>query len=133
MSKRINLTGRVVFNGMMQEKRILLIEPDQNEIQELEEEIRNEFPKVSGTPIKEGTENNEGKFLFKTQSKYSVNIYDNGVMVDMDISEIGVDSNVTVNVKLDETAYRGKKHLCAYLKAVNILDLVEGTDYNPFV
>lgn len=91
-------------------------------------------------PLKDGEGDLEGKVLYKAHTKYPVNLYMQGDPVETDddetieeIRKIGNGSAVTIRVREQlEGRYKSKKFQSAYLKAINVRELVEAEPYMDF-
>lgn len=84
-------------------------------------------------PVKIGTDENEGRTFLKVHSRFNVGIYDNKVETDeIDFSNIGRGSIVEVAFTVKEGKYKNRRYQSAYLRAVNVIDLVEYVESNPF-
>lgn len=84
-------------------------------------------------PVKIGTDENEGRTFLKVHSRFDVAIYDNKIETDeIDFSNIGRCSLVEVAFTVKEGKYKNRKYQSAYLRAVNVIDLVEYVASNPF-
>lgn len=132
----MKLSGIVNYIGVNTEedslRTILMLEPDAPSLAKMEELLETKENYYS-VPLKEGTGDNLGKTLIKCQSKFNVKMFENAEESDMEIEEIGRESSVEVDVAIKETTYKRKKCLVAYLGAINVVDLVEPTTYNPFI
>lgn len=131
----MKLSGIVNYVGINSEedsrRTILMLEPDIESLNKMDELLKTKENYYS-VPLKEGSGNNEGKLLIKCQSKFNVKIFENAEESDIEIEEIGKESTVDVDVAIKETTYKRKKCIVAYLTAINVVDLVEPTAYNPF-
>lgn len=91
-------------------------------------------------PLKDGEGDLEGKVLYKAHTKYPVNLYMQGDPVETDndetieeIRKIGNGSAVTIRVREQlDGRYKSKKFQSAYLKAINVRELVEAEPYMDF-
>lgn len=139
----MNVKGTVSFNYYQANdgKQALYLKISDETVEAIREELEKNHPGVKETPLKETDEG----LRFKTSSKFPVKIYENAELVESDnpdsddeilwaemLSSIGEGSEVVVNVKFQTVKYKGNKTVSAYLKAVNILSLVEKAEYNPF-
>ncbi len=103
-------------------------------------ELRSVYNEKIENPLKDGEGELEGKVLYKAHTKYPVNLYMQGDAVDEDedtiidkIREIGNGSAVTIRVREQlDGRYKSKKFQSAYLKAINVRELVEAEPYNDF-
>lgn len=132
MSDNKKITGIVKFAGKSNdEKNIVSLLLTDERAKELTTKLSFDPEKYEGIPIKENT---DGELLFKASSKYPVKIYDNGTEITQEtsISEIGEESHVELFIGLSESTYKRKKYQVAYLKAINILELVPAETFNPF-
>lgn len=114
----------------------ILLEIDEKTAAELRQVYNEKFE----NPLKEGEGELEGKVLYKAHTKYPVNLYMQGDAVDEDddaiidkIREIGNGSAVTIRVREQlDGRYKSKKFQSAYLKAINVRELVEAEPYMDF-
>lgn len=131
MNKNYKMTGTVEFCGKTneQEKNTIILSLGENQIAKIRELIGDEAA-YDGIPLKE-TE--DGRTVFKSSSKFDVTIYDDGTESDeIQIENIGKGSTVQIFFSIGESVYK-RKHFCvAYLKAINVIDFVESTKFNPF-
>ena len=103
-------------------------------------ELRSVYNEKIENPLKDGEGDLEGKVLYKAHTKYPVNLYIQGDAVDEDeddiidkIREIGNGSAVTIRVREQlDGRYKSKKFQSAYLKAINVRELVEAEPYQDF-
>lgn len=103
-------------------------------------ELREVYNEKIENPLKEGEGELKGKLLYKAHTKYPVNLYVQGDAVDEDeetivdkIREIGNGSAVTIRVREQlDGRYKSKKFQSAYLKAINVRELVEKEPYMDF-
>ena len=103
-------------------------------------ELRTVYNEKIENPLKEGEGELEGKVLYKAHTKYPVNLYMQGDAVDEDedsiidkIREIGNGSAVTIRVREQlDGRYKSKKFQSAYLKAINVRELVEAEPFMDF-
>lgn len=103
-------------------------------------ELRSVYNEKIENPLKDGEGDLEGKVLYKAHTKYPVNLYMHGDAVDEDedtiidkIREIGNGSAVTIRVREQlDGRYKSKKFQSAYLKAINVRELVEAEPYQDF-
>lgn len=103
-------------------------------------ELRTVYNEKIENPLKEGEGELEGKVLYKAHTKYPVNLYMQGDAVDADddtiidkIREIGNGSAVTIRVREQlDGRYKSKRFQSAYLKAINVRELVEAEPYMDF-
>jgi hypothetical protein len=103
-------------------------------------ELRGVYDAKIENPLKDGEGDLEGKVLYKAHTKYPVNLYMQGDPVETDddetieeIRKIGNGSAVTIRVREQlDGRYKSKKFQSAYLKAINVRDLVEAEPYMDF-
>jgi hypothetical protein len=103
-------------------------------------ELRGVYDAKIENPLKDGEGDLEGKVLYKAHTKYPVNLYMQGDPVETDddetieeIRKIGNGSAVTIRVREQlEGRYKSKKFQSAYLKAINVRELVEAEPYMDF-
>ena len=103
-------------------------------------ELRGVYDAKIENPLKDGEGDLEGKVLYKAHTKYPVNLYMQGVPVETDddetieeIRKIGNGSAVTIRVREQlDGRYKSKKFQSAYLKAINVRELVEAEPYMDF-
>lgn len=121
---------------------------DDNEVSiliEIDEKTAAEFRGVYNAkienPLKDGEGELEGKVLYKAHTKYPVNLYMQGDPVETEdddetiekIRKIGNGSAVTIRVREQlDGRYKSKKFQSAYLKAINVRELVEAEPYMDF-
>lgn len=114
----------------------ILIEIDEKTVAEL----RGVYDAKIENPLKDGEGDLEGKVLYKAHTKYPVNLYMQGDPVETDddetieeIRKIGNGSAVTIRVREQlDGRYKSKKFQSAYLKAINVRELVEAEPYMDF-
>lgn len=103
-------------------------------------ELRGVYDAKIENPLKDGEGDLEGKVLYKAHTKYPVNLYMHGDPVETDddetieeIRKIGNGSAVTIRVREQlDGRYKSKKFQSAYLKAINVRELVEAEPYMDF-
>jgi hypothetical protein len=103
-------------------------------------ELRGVYDAKIENPLKNGEGDLEGKVLYKAHTKYPVNLYMQGDPVETDddetieeIRKIGNGSAVTIRVREQlDGRYKSKKFQSAYLKAINVRELVEAEPYMDF-
>lgn len=104
-------------------------------------ELRGVYNAKIENPLKDGEGDLEGKVLYKAHTKYPVNLYMQGDPVGIEdetgnieeIRKIGNGSAVTIRVREQlEGRYKSKKFQSAYLKAINVRELVEAEPYMDF-
>lgn len=103
-------------------------------------ELRGVYDAKIDNPLKDGEGDLEGKVLYKAHTKYPVNLYMQGDPVETDddetieeIRKIGNGSAVTIRVREQlDGRYKSKKFQSAYLKAINVRELVEAEPYMDF-
>lgn len=103
-------------------------------------ELRGVYDAKIENPLKDGEGDLEGKVLYKAHTKYPVNLYMQGDHMETDddetieeIRKIGNGSAVTIRVREQlEGRYKSKKFQSAYLKAINVRELVEAEPYMDF-
>lgn len=103
-------------------------------------ELRGVYDAKIENPLKDGEGDLEGKVLYKAHTKYPVNLYMQGDPVETDddetieeIRKIGNGSAVTIRVREQlDGRYKSKKFQSAYLKAINVRELVEAEPYMDF-
>lgn len=129
--KRIKVRSKVKYAGTEDGRATLTLHltPEQgNALDHAYEEVDTEG--CVSTPTKV---DRDGNLYFKTTSRYSVKIYENGKESDsISFDDIGVDSEVVAYVTIDVRNYRGRSFLVAYLSSVNIIDMVWKKPFNPF-
>lgn len=124
------VAGKVFLNYCVGGKgRVVYLEITKETYEKLAEEI--DTKKVS--PLKLGHEDTDGRYFFKAKTSYDVGVYENGESSDIDISKIGKDSEIVLDVKIVEGTFRNTKYVSAYLKNINILSYKESEPYNPFL
>lgn len=132
MKKIINVRSKVKYAGIEDGKATLTLylTPEQeSDLDRVYEEVDTEG--CTSTPTKV---DREGKLYFKAVTIYTVKIYENGKESDsISFGDIGSESEVVANVSIGISKYKGRAFLVAYLKAVNIIDMVWKKPYNPFV
>lgn len=128
--KNKKVTGKVFLNYVIGEKdRVIYLEITKETYEKLAEEIDTKID----NPLKLGFEDTDGRYFFKAKTSFNVNVYENAELSGIDISEIGNESEVTLDVKIVEGKFKNKKYVSAYLKNINILDYKESVPYNPFL
>lgn len=104
-------------------------------------ELRGVYDAKIENPLKDGEGDLEGKVLYKAHTKYPVNLYMKGDPVETEdetenieeIRKIGNGSAVTIRVREQLVGrYKSKKFQSAYLKAINVRELVEAEPYMDF-
>lgn len=104
-------------------------------------ELRGVYDAKIENPLKDGEGDLDGKVLYKAHTKYSINLYMQGDPVETDdddetieeIRKIGNGSAVTIRVREQlDGRYKSKKFQSAYLKAINVRELVEAEPYMDF-
>lgn len=104
-------------------------------------ELRGVYDAKIDNPLKDGDGDLEGKVLYKAHTKYPVNLYMQGDPVETkdetenieEIRKIGNGSAVTIRVREQLVGrYKSKKFQSAYLKAINVRELVEAEPYMDF-
>lgn len=103
-------------------------------------ELRGVYDAKIENPLKDGEGDLKGKVLYKAHTKYPVNLYMQGDPVETDddetieeIRKIGNGSAVTIRVREQlDGRYKSKKFQSAYLKAINVRELVEAEPYMDF-
>jgi hypothetical protein len=103
-------------------------------------ELRGVYDAKIENPLKDGEGDLEGKVLYKAHTKYPVNLYMQGDPVETDddetieeIRKIGNGSAFTIRVREQlDGRYKSKKFQSAYLKAINVRELVEAEPYMDF-
>ena len=104
-------------------------------------ELRGVYDARIENPLKDGEGDLEGKVLYKAHTKYPVNLYMQGEPVGIEdetenieeIRKIGNGSAVTIRVREQlDGRYKSKKFQSAYLKAINVRELVEAEPYMDF-
>lgn len=103
-------------------------------------ELRGVYNAKIENPLKDGEGDLEGKVLYKAHTKYPVNLYMQGDPVETDddgnieeIRNIGNGSAVTIRVREQlDGRYKSKKFQSAYLKAINVRELVKAEPYMDF-
>lgn len=140
MSKKLIVSGKFFYASKTRtedgssEKTILMLEPDDKSLEKMEKAIESLNYKGNTTPIKIGTDANEGKVFIKAQTKYDIQMYFNASPEDdITIEQIGRGSEIAIEVKIDSVTFKRKESICAYLKAINIVTLEEPIEYNPFL
>lgn len=138
-SKNLKINGKIYFAGMDRDdkdKLQVLLEIDNSKVDKLCTVVPG-FDSYDFVPVKTGSADNErtkDKIFFKASSKYDVKIYDERgeETEDIDITELGAGSDVTLFVNIKESEYKRKKGLVAYLSQIKVNEFVEKTAYNPF-
>lgn len=134
MNKNFKITGEVSYCGKSNsdDARVnVLLKISDEQIEKLRGLIGDEDD-YDGIPLKE---TDAGDIVFKMGSKFDIALYDNGTLVDEDemtIDTIGKGSIIQCFFSLGETSFKRKKFKVAYLKSINIIDLIESTKFNPF-
>lgn len=104
-------------------------------------ELRGVYDAKIENPLKDGEGDLDGKVLYKAHTKYPINLYMQGDPLETDdddeiieeIRKIGNGSAVTIRVREQlEGRYKSKKFQSAYLKAINVRELVEAEPYMDF-
>lgn len=104
-------------------------------------ELRGVYDAKIENPLKDGEGDLDGKALYKAHTKYPINLYMQGDPVETDdddetieeIRKIGNGSAVTIRVREQlDGRYKSKKFQSAYLKAINVRELVEAEPYMDF-
>lgn len=102
-------------------------------------DLRKVYDAKIENPLKDGEGDLEGKVLYKAHTKYPVNLYMQGEPVETDdenieeLRTIGNGSAVTIRVREQlDGRYKSKKFQSAYLKAINVRELVEAEPYMDF-
>lgn len=133
MAKNYKVNGTVHFAGKSNEEKntISLLLTDER-AKELATKLELDNLTYDGTPIKE-TE--EGVQLLKTSSKFPVKIYENGEeSTDITLTDIGEGSEVSLFIGIDTSYYKPNKktYQVAYLKSIDVLNLIQSEIFNPF-
>lgn len=134
MNKNFKITGEVSYCGKSNsdDARVnVLLKIREEQIEKIRSLIGDEDD-YDGIPLKE---TDAGEIVFKMGSKFDIAIYDNGTLVDDDeitIDTIGKGSVIQCFFSLGEASYKRRKFKVAYLKSINIIDLIESTKFNPF-
>lgn len=134
MNKNYRITAYVNYAGKSNndsDKNVIILSLTDEQIDRIKKLIGDES-KYDATPLKE---TDDGEILLKLASKFDVDIYDDGVLVDEDdiaLANIGKGSKVQCFFSFGDTSYKRKNFKVGYLKSVNILELVESTKFNPF-
>lgn len=102
-------------------------------------DLREVYDAKIENPLKDGEGDLEGKVLYKAHTKYPVNLYMQGESVETDdenieeLRKVGNGSAVTIRVREQlDGRYKSKKFQSAYLKAINVRELVEAEPYMDF-
>ena len=104
-------------------------------------ELRGVYDAKIENPLKDGEGDLDGKVLYKAHTKYPINLYMQGDPVETEdddenieeIRKIGNCSAVTIRVREQLVGrYKSKKFQSAYLKAINVRELVEAEPYMDF-
>ena len=104
-------------------------------------DLREVYDAKVENPLKDGEGDLEGKVLYKAHTKYPVNLYMQGEPVETEdddenieeLRKIGNGSAVTIRVREQmDGRYKSKKFQSAYLKAINVRELVEAEPYMDF-
>lgn len=80
----------------------------------------------------------DGTMLVKAHTQFGFPVYLNGVEQDPDeeseikAEDIGAGSEVEIAFKVVAGKYKGKNYQSAYLKGIDIFNLVPAVPYNPF-
>lgn len=128
---KYKIKGTVTRNAEFNGKRVVNIKPCIEDLNAFEAAINEEFTDgFSGTPIKE---NDDGTAYIKSTTGFDVSMYKSAKPSDLDVSEVGVDSEVEVQLNIKTTKFNRKTYVVAYLLAINVLDYVKQEDYNPFL
>lgn len=128
--KNKKVTGKVFLNYVIGEKdRVIYLEITEETYKRLAAEIDTKID----NPLKLGFDDTEGRFFFKAKTSFDVGVYEDAEVSGIDVSEIGKDSEVILDVKIVEGKFKNKKYVSAYLKNINILSYKEAEVYNPFL
>lgn len=128
--KNKKVTGKVFLNYVVAGKdRVIYLEITEETYKRLAAEIDTKID----NPLKLGFDDTEGKFFFKAKTSFDVGVYQDAEVSGIDVSEIGKDSEVILDVKIVEGKFKNKKYVSAYLKNINILSYKEAEVYNPFL
>lgn len=128
----LNITGIVKYNVRRDGDTAFLIMVSDEAAEKLKAFMAADCNDV---PLKE---QEDGTMCFKAHSKFNIKVYDGGVRIEDEddaeeiLDRIGAGSNVTLNVKFGEGKYKGRKYQTAYLCGLNINDLVDREEVNPF-
>lgn len=80
-------------------------------------------------PVKLDEENG---ILLSASSQFDVKVYESGETTELTFDDIGKGSEVTLFINFDERTYKRHNYCVANLKAIDILNLVDPVDFNPF-
>lgn len=128
--KNKKVTGKVFLNYVIGEKdRVIYLEITEETYKRLAAEIDTKID----NPLKLGFDDTEGRFFFKAKTSFDVGVYEDAEVSGIDVSDIGKDSEVILDVKIVEGKFKNKKYVSAYLKNINILSYKEAEVYNPFL
>ena len=134
MNKNFKITGDVSYCGKSNnddDRIVVMLKVNDTQIERLQS-LFGDIDDYDGIPLKEAE---NGEILFKMSSKFDVTLYDNGVIADEDeltVDDIGKGSRVQCFFGLGDSTYKRRKFKVAYLKSINIIDLVESSKFNPF-
>lgn len=101
------------------------------------EKIIKEFGKDAAAEAKwipaKGTA--ESELYVKTQTKYKVDFYKDGVKIDTvsSVEELGKGAVVDLFISIGESTFRRDKGFTAYLVAVNVHEFGDTKKFNPFM
>lgn len=128
---KYKIKGTVTRNAEFNGKRVVNIMPSKEDLEAFEAAINEEFPDgFVGSPIKE---NGDGISYLKSTTGFDVAMYKSAKPSGLDVSEVGVYSEVEVQLNVKTTKFNRKNYVVAYLLAMNVLDYVKPEDYNPFL
>lgn len=129
------IKGIVKFAGINDEKMSVSLKLTEERAEQITKALGLDPMKYEGTPVKE-SEDGEQYFKTSTKSTFNVKIYEQGEPTDIEIVDIGEDSEVELffGVKVIEYKSKGKRkeYQVAFLKSVNIITLVAPDIFNPF-
>lgn len=128
---KYKIKGTVTRNAEFNGKRVVNIMPSKEDLEAFEAAINEDFPDgFSGSPIKE---NDDGVSYIKSTTGFDVEMYKSAKPSGLDVSEVGVNSEVEVQLNVKTTKFNRKNYVVAYLIAMNVLDYVKPEVYNPFL
>lgn len=133
LDKKLKIRGKVEFCGTDRNnktKRVCTMKLTNKQIDSIRDIIADAGQSFANIPLKE---QEDGSVNLKAQTDFAVPIFEGGIESDdLDIDSIGKGSEVVLSIKLAQSTYRKKTNAVAYLSAINVIDLFERDDYNPF-
>lgn len=125
------IKGIVNRNTIFNEKQVLFLSVDAPELERIEKLINDEFGEnYTGCPIKY---DDNGNCYIKATSGYDIAMYEKTIPGTIKIDDVGVGSEVTMQVNLKATKFQRNTYIIAYLLAVNVHNLVDPVYENPFL